>query len=181
MSGPREYTRGGDAVNAVKKVIEAAVPRLKNPTACFDIDHTVFVDTGEPRRAGCALYNWLCDTYPSVRIAFVTARPESPAARRQAIADLKSVGCWRKRHVLMLMPPETRTDCQVSIWKNRSRDALRGSEQLLCSIGDTWWDSVHEYSAQGKNVMGTQRDPTKFWVGSANADQAVVSLKLPRA
>ena len=183
MSGPlepREYTRGYDAVNAVKRAAEAALGSLKNPCACFDIDHTVFVEVGEKRQAGCDLYNWLCETHPHVRIAFVTARDESPAARREAISDLKSVGCWRKRHTLMLMPPDTRTVCQVSAWKSRARDHLRGSEKLLMTVGDTWWDQIHEYSRAGKSVMSTQRDPSKFWVGTANADQAVVSLKLPK-
>ena len=95
--------------------------------------------------------------------------------------DLKSVGCWRKRHVLMLMPPSVRTEQQVSAWKSRCRDELRGKERLLLSAGDTWWDTVSEFTRRGKETMSSVADASKFWVGAADKDQAVVSLKLPRA
>lgn len=175
----KEYVRGRDAVERVKKIVAAAVGTLRSPCAVFDIDMTVFVDTGVRREEGAALYDWLVSTYPRVRIVFATARTDSPAARSLALADLKSVGCWRPSHQLMLMPPSVRTEQQVSAWKGKCREEARRGEPLLMSCGDSWWDNVGEFTKAGKQAMRAS-DPKKFWVGVPDKKASVVCLKLPR-
>jgi len=168
----------------VNGVLSDSEVKPTHPVCVFDIDDTVLTHHGgrnTRRLHGYNLYRWLlAKERPRVEIVFITARHDSKdgEARREAAADLESVGCSQYSK-LLLMPPGVRTDDGVSRWKHQARESVRrGGERLLLTVGDNWWDCTMDARGAGKRLARTA-DPSKYWVGNCSS-QSWVSLKLPR-
>ena len=144
--------------------------------AVFDLDDTIILHSGEPRKCVQSLLDTCC-AY-DINVFIVTARVHTPGAEAETHVELRNSGV--KCPYTLHMRPNTVADMDIPQWKYNVRCQIANTAgHMLFSVGDQWWDVV---SCNLKiDELELSMDPSACYIltDRSPTEPARAGLKLP--
>lgn len=152
----------GPAMHAVRRYLDNLArefPHAKSRMAVvLDIDDTVLTSEAQPRVIAAARRVYQTAVAHGMQVWFVTARPDSPAARRDTQEQLASHG-FPSFAGLVLMPCAHARHNNFSPFKADVRTQLQTKHglHLVLAMGDAWHDLFWEPPHVPRHVQRNER------------------------